>query len=594
MNFFKTLLASVIGVFIAMTLLMVILFAILISTSTQPEPHIQSDSVLTINLSGTIPAKATDDPFRDVFSGQPEKISLDRLKSNLEKAAADERISGIWLRINRMSTSWATLEAIHQLLNEFREESGKFIVASGSDIGMNEAAYFLATAADSIYLPPESYFELNGFSIQTSYYRDLLEKIGVEPEIRQVGAYKSATEPFLRNESSPENREQLEALLDHVNELFTTAVADRRNITADRLNELMNEIPENGVERAYEEGLIDAIAYRHDIEHSIRERLGLEEDDEIRTVSWSRYNRVTESSAGVERETGDGQIAVIYASGAILPQAITGPFDTTPTITATNVRSSLDAALEDDDIKAIVFHIDSGGGAVSTSELIHEQLKEAAKEKPVIAYLGNVAASGGYYIAMGSDFVMASPSTITGSIGIYNLMFNTQELYNDRLGIYFDSFKTHEHSDINSMSRPLTDSERDALQRSIEHGYETFLNRVANNREMSREAVHELAQGRVWTGADAYERQLVDQLGTLDDAIAVAADRADIVNYGIRTWPERKDLFELLFQSADASIRGWVQSLLPGQAEEIMQVEEMIRHYSGQHWAILPVRYTID
>ncbi|MEX2572958.1 MAG: signal peptide peptidase SppA [Balneolaceae bacterium] len=594
MNFIKTFLASVLGTVIGLFLLLFILFVSLVSTSGETEPHIRSNTVLTLELSGGIPARLADDPFRDLIETTPgDRLSLELLKNNLEKAAADDRITGIWLKVNRISESWGNLETAYHYLNEFREQSGKFIYASTDDLGMNENAYFLASTADSIFSPPQTYFEFNGFVVQTSYYKDMLDRIGIEPEIMRVGSYKSAVEPFIREDSSPEHREQMMSILNSTSGTFVSAVEDRRNTPAGRINELMEEIPENSVEWALEAGLIDAIAHPHEVEATLRNRLGLDDDADIRTVSLNRYNRVESGSAGLEESGGGNRIAVIYASGIIIPEPVGGPFSNDPVITASNIRESLEASLDDDDVKAIVLHIDSGGGAVSTSELIWGHIREAAEKKPLIAYMGNVAASGGYYIAMGADTVMASPNTITGSIGIYNLMFNSRELFNDKLGIDFSEFKTHEHADMALMNRPLSESERRALQRSVENGYETFLDRVAAGRDMTRDEVHEVARGRVWTGTQAREVNLIDLLGTLDDAIAVAAEKADIEEYGIVTYPERKNIMDMLFRSTGARVSGWIRSLVP-YPDDILTVEQLMKHNAGKNWALLPVNYTID
>lgn len=594
MNFLKTFLASILGTVIGVSLLFFILFVAIASSSGETEPYIRSNTVLTIQLSGDIPARIEHDPFSELFpSDSGDRVSLERLKNNLEKAAEDDRIPGVWIKLNHLAASWANLETAYNYLDEFKQESGKFIYASTDDFGMNESAYFLSTLADSIFSPPETFFEFNGFVIQTIYFKNMLDKLGIEPEIVRVGRYKSAVESFRREESSPENREQLMSILDTASDTFISAV-EKRELSEQKIHGLMNEIPENSVEWAKEEGLIDVIAHPYEVENTIKTRLEIEDDETLHTVSLNRYNRVTSSAAGIESIETDNRIAVIYASGIIIPEAMAGgPFSTDPTITAEGIQKSLKSSLDDDDVKAIVIHINSGGGAVSTSELIWGHIREASKKKPVIAYMGNVAASGGYYIAMGADSVMAAPNTITGSIGIYNLLFNTQEFYNDKIGINFEEFKTHDHADINLMTRPLTPSEREAIQRSVEDGYETFLNRVAEGRNMTRDEVHEVGQGRVWTGIKAYELNLVDLLGDLEDAVAVAADKADIEEYRLVTYPERKELIEILFSSTEAKVSNWIRSLIP-YSNEIQTVEQLMQHNIGRNWAIMPVQFTVD
>lgn len=593
MNFFKTFFASILGTIIGLMLLFFIFFIAIVSSSGEPEPYIRSNTILTVELSGNIPARTYQDPFQELFAGSaPPVISLEMLKSNLEKAAADDNIAGVWLKLNQVTSSWANLETAYQYLNEFRE-SGKFLYASTDDIGMNENAYYLASAADSVFSPPVTSFEFNGFVMQTTYYKEMLDKIGVEPEIRRVGEYKSAVEPYLREDSSPENREQISVLIDNVNETFSEAVQNKSGLSPDQINSLMNDIPEDDVARAHEYGLIDAIAYPAELEQQIKNRIGEEEDRSLRTVTIQRYNRVSSRSAGLDAPDTDNRIAVIYASGMIIPEIATGIFNNEAVITANGIKKSLDSALDDDNIKAVVLHINSGGGAATTSDLIWHHLQEASAKKPVVAYMGNVAASGGYYIAMGANRVVASSNTITGSIGIYSMMFNTQELYNDKLGINFEEFKSHEHSDLYLMTRPLTSSEREALQRNVRNGYETFLSRVSGSRDMTRDEVHELAQGRIWTGEDALNNGLVDQLGSLTTALESAAELAEIDEYGTIVYPERKDLFEVLLGSAQTRIQTWTESLIP-YSKEIRTVEQLMNHNVGRNWMVLPVTFTID
>lgn len=593
MSFFKTFLASVLGTFLALFLILLVLTAGLMSSSSQPEPYLQEGTVLTIDLSGTIPARTIQDPLQELLSGPQRSVSLERLKESLEKAASDDRIAGVWITASRITTSWATLESARDYLEQFREESDKFLYFTTNDIGMNESAYFLASAADSIFFPPETYFEFNGFAIQTSYYSELLDMIGIDPEIIRAGSYKSAVEPFLRTDSSPENREQLTAILNSVSDTFRNAVSSGRGLSPEQIDRQLNELPENSIEYALDTGLIDGIAYRHEVEQIIQERLQFGEEDELHTTSIARYSRVSASSAGLSEPSTDNRIAVIHASGMIVPSSIETPFSSGPMITDRNIRESLEDALENDQVKSIVIHIDSGGGATSTSELIYKQIREAAKKKPVVAYLGNVAASGGYYIAMGANQVISSPNTITGSIGVYNMMFNTSSLYNDHLGIFFETFKTHDHADMNVMTRPLTDGERMAVRRRVESTYDRFLDIVSESRGMNRNEVHEVAQGRVWTGQDASQRGLVDQLGDLQDAVVRAAELAEIEEYRLLNYPKPKDLFQVLFQSADASVRSWLSDTIPFYGEH-KQVEDLVRHHANRNWAVMPVKFHIQ
>jgi len=454
MKFLKTFLASLLGTIIGIMLLLLIVFATLVSSSSDPEPYVRSNTVLSFTLSGDIPAHVSPDPFEELFNPSGgAKVSLASLKRNLEKAAAHDEIEGVWIKTNQVSASWANLESAYDYLRDFKE-SGKFLYFSTDDIGMNEKAYFLASLADSVFTPPETNFEFNGFVAQISFYREMLDKIGIEPAIFRVGKYKSAVEPFMQRESSPESEEQIREILNAASERFVLAMEERTGKSAAEINEMLNSPPVNRLQFALDNGLVDAFAYDDEIEEIIKDRIGLEEDDDLRTISFGRYSRVTGSTAGLDVPSGDNKIAVIYASGAIMPDLGQSPFGNQNVITASAVRSQLTSALDDDNVKAIVLHVNSGGGAATTSDLIWNDVRKAAEKKPVIASMGSVAASGGYYIAAGADTIVAGANTITGSIGIFNLLFNSEELFNENLGIEFDTFKTHEYADLFDLTRP--------------------------------------------------------------------------------------------------------------------------------------------
>ncbi len=595
MKFFKTFLASILGTILGILLLILILFGVIVSSSSEAEPYVRSNTVLTFDISGDIPARVSPDPFEELFNPTAgPRVSLQSLKRNLEKAAADDNIEGVWITTNLVTASWANLETAYNYIQKFRE-SGKFVYFNTDDIGMNEKAYYLASAADSVFTPPETNFEFDGFVTQFSFYSGFFDKIGLEPEIVRVGEYKSAVEPFMNEEASPESREQTREILDGANNQFVNAMTARTGKSAEEINEMMNSAPVNRLQFAKDNGLIDEFAYPNEIEQHIKNRLGLEEDDELQTINFARYSRVTGSSAGLEDPDTSDKIAVIYTSGMITPSFDDSPFGQSSGITAKGVKRQIDSALDDDDVKAIVFHINSGGGAPSTSDLIWNMLREASEKKPVIASMGSVAASGGYYIAIGADRVLASQNSITGSIGIFSLLFNTQELYNDKLGIQFENMKTHEYADLYDFTRPFTDAERNIVEQNVERGYESFLQVVAESRGMTRDEVHELAQGRVYTGERAAELGLIDEVGDVDRAIEVAAEMAEIEEYNLDIYPKRKDIFETLFSSANTRIYNWTQSFLP---EPIRQNSNDIRHLmnqpAGQNWMLLPVEIDVN
>jgi protease-4 len=596
MKFLKTFLASILGTLTALLILLFIGFGIIVSSSSEPEPYIRSNTVLSFTMSGDIPARTVTDPFEELFNPSiGASLSLQSMKENLQKAAADDNIEGIWVKTNFLSASWANLETAYSYLEEFKE-SGKFLYFSTDDIGMNEKSYFLASLADSVFSPPETGFEFDGFVGQVTFYRDMLDKIGIEPEIFRVGEYKSAVEPFLQMESSPESEEQLRAILNAASTRFVEAVEKRTGKSASEINELLSSPPVNRLQFALDNGLIDAFAYYDEVEAIIKERVGIEADDDLETVSFGRYSRVSNSSAGLETPDTNDKIAVIYASGAIMPQLVSSPFAGESGINAKSVRSQFESALNDDDVKAIVFHVNSGGGAATTSDLIWHDVRRAAEQKPVIASMGSVAASGGYYIAAGADTIVASENTITGSIGIFNLLFNTQEMFNENIGIAFESFETHEYADLFDLTRPFTSSESRVIQQNVERGYDSFVNRMAESRGMTYEEIDNVARGRVWTGVDAQERGLVDVLGGIDRAIEIAAEKAGIETFKLDSYPKQKDIFQELFASGNTQLQMFMMNLLPEplKREEAQDLMMLMNQPKGSNWAILPIRFDVN
>ena len=590
MKFLKTFLASLLGTIIGIAVLLFVLFLVISSSSSEPEPYVRANTVLEIELTGNIPARSLSNPFEELFQTGKESPSLQNLKSNLEKAASDENIAGVWVKTNFVAASWANLESVHGYLDKYKQ-SGKFLYFSTDDIGINEKAYFLATAADSIFSPEETMFEFDGFFAQLSFYKGTMEKLGIEPEIIRVGKYKSAIEPFIQEESSPESREQLSAILNSASNRFISAVEQKTGMSAGEIDEMLNRVPDRSVERAFENGLIDVLAYPDQVEKQIKSRIGLDEDEDLKKISFSRYNRVKSSSAGVDKPDTENRIAVIYSSGTILPDIQQSPLEDQAVITASGIRDQLNDIKEDDNVKGIVIYINSPGGSASTSDLIWHYLKET--ELPVVAVMGSVAASGGYYMAVGADTIVADANTITGSIGVFSLLVNTQDFYNEKLGITFDEIKTHDHADIFTLTRPLTEAEKRGLQNGVDKTYETFLNRVAESRGMTRDEVHEVAQGRVWTGGDAKEQNLVDIIGNLETGLDVAAEMAGVDEYRVVTFPKEKDIFTRLFGSANSQVQSWIQSFVPVY-EPVNDLAYIMKQPMGQTWAYLPIQFTIE
>jgi len=590
LRFLGNLFTTVLGIFISFFILFLIMIGIIASQSSKPTTYVRSNSVLNITLSGSLPERVTDDPFQEILEPESPKISTQMIRENLKKAANDDRIKGIVLELKSVSASWATLQEIHRNLVQFKE-SGKFIYAYTDDMGMDEAAYYIATAADKIMSPPESFFEFDGFYVQGEFYKNLFEKVGVKPEITRYGKYKSAIEPYIRTNFSNESREQLGAILSNNMDEFLGTISKSRSLSTDELNAFLNAAPDLNVHKAYERKLIDSLVYPNQFEHILKEKLEIKSSSKLNKVSLKSYNLAVVNS---ETPTYDGKVAVIFAEGIIVPQS-PNQFDKTGYLTYKDIDKAVDKALENKDIKAIVLRINSPGGSGTTADLMWNKLKTAKEKVPVIASMGSVAASGGYYIAVAADTIFAENTTITGSIGVFSTKFNLENLAEEKIGITFDEVKTHTHADWINPFRSFTKEEDGAFQNMVNQFYETFLDRCDEGRLLNREQIHALAQGRVWSGKDAQENGLVDVIGGLDDAIAFAAKKGGLDSYEVVNYPKPKSLIEQIMAGSNQTllkITGLNSSKLPLAYLEMMEIWQNKYRKPAIH-ALLPIEITI-
>lgn len=524
-----------------------------------------------------LPSHETQNPLDELFNQQNnDKVSLETLKENLDKAEAHDNVKGVWLEIDFMNESWANLQEAHRLISTFRDSSDKFVYANTNDLGYNEKGYYLATAADSVFAPPESFFEFDGFFSQVTFFDGAFEKLGIDAEVIRHGKYKGAVEPFFRKDLSEENEYQLTQILNQANNTFLEKVSNKTGRSIEELNNLLNSQPNLTTKFGFDEGLIDSLVYSDELSSHIKNRIGVDESGSLKTISFNRYKKVSSSSAGLSTPSASDKIAVVYANGPIMPDVNSdSPFDNQQYITVKFMEEQLEDIREDDDVKALVLRINSPGGSGSTSDAIWRMLQETKNDIPVVVSMGGVAASGGYYIAMAGDSIVAEPTTITGSIGVFATKFNTQQLFNDKLGITFDEVKTHEHADWMLPTRDLSSSEEKAFQQYIDQFYQTFITKAAEDRNMSVDEMDELAQGRVWVGADAQENGLVDELGGLDKALALAAEKAEIEEYKISKYPEPKTFYELLMGSAATEAK----AMLPNSwfmADEVKEIDQQL------------------
>ena len=587
MRFLSTLVASTLGVILAFGLLFVflLLFFFALAASSDQTPSVRTNSALVINLSGPIPELASDDPLTQAFGGGAA-YDLRDLQMGLQKAAVDDRINAVWLQVTGVGGSWATLEEVRRALQTFKE-SGKPIYASSDDFTISEAGYFVASVADSVFAQREGIFEFNGFTLTQPFFQGTLDKLEVEPQVVRAGSFKSAVEPFTRTGLSPENREQLSSILGDINSRFMEAIAESRGLSVTELQRLVFEGAIFTADEAAEAGLLDALLYHDEVVDLMKNRIGnYDEDDDLRTVSLSSYNRVPASDAGLEMGD-EGEIAIVYAVGSIVngDGGESDPFSGQQQLAPLPFRDAIKTAREDEDVRAVVVRVNSPGGSASASEAIWREIELTQREKPVIISMGDYAASGGYWISTPADSIVADPLTLTGSIGVFMLGFNAKGFFNDKLGITFDGVETGPYADMFSGIEGFEDGERRLAERFVQDTYQAFLEKVAESRGLTTDQVDEIAQGRVWTGRQAKEVGLVDVLGGLDDAVRIAAERVGLEKgtYRTRILPRPKTFPERLASALEVrAARAWLdvrttpaERFLHEQAQTLQALEEM-------------------
>ncbi|MCK0147771.1 signal peptide peptidase SppA [Arenibacter sp. F26102] len=533
MNFLRNLLAAIIGCLIAFGI-MFVMFLVLAALIGRGEDTVvvKNNSVLEIQLQTPISDYVGMDdsnPFAGLFS---VKQGLDDILHAIRVAKDDNKIKGISLNNNVLMAGLSQTKAIRDALIEF-EGSGKFIYAYGDFYTQKD--YYLASVAKEIFLNPVGALEFKGLSTEVLFFKDLQEKTGVKMEVIRHGKYKSAVEPFLANEMSDANRTQIKELLDALWDSMLTNISDSRNISIENLNHIADTLGTRTPKYAALSGLIDDVIFFDEYESKIKEALAIEDDMDINYVGISDY---INTASKIKINSGKGKIAVIYAQGEIWYGE--GGSDV---IGQGIINDALKKAREDDDVKAIVLRVNSPGGSALASDIIWREIEITKQSKPVVVSMGDVAASGGYYIAAGADKIFAEPTTITGSIGVFGTVPNISELAKN-MGVNAEQVGTNQNSVEYSLFEPMNDNFRNNVLEGIEATYETFLDRVAQGRGISIAQADSLAQGRVWSGVDALRLGLVDELGGLDEAIAEAAKMVNLDNYSVRKLPKYKSDFE--------------------------------------------------
>jgi len=576
-NFLIYTLATITGIILASIIFFFIMLAsisVMVASGEKPA-SISNNSVLVLKTGVPIPDRTDSNPFAgfDVlnmtFSPVP---GLNDILKNIKKASSDPKIKGILIENGLLASGWATTEEIRNALLKFREESGKFVIAY-SDYVLLQEAYYLSTAADRIYINPSSMIDFKGLSGEVMFYKKALEKLGIEVQVTRHGKFKGAVEPFILDELSKENREQIK---DYVGSIWSHTVkmmSESRGISEAELNNLADKLAGFVPDEALKNKLVDGLLFRDAVLDTLKSLSGLKEDDKLNIVSMTRYTKVPDPKKPVP---GKNRIALIYASGNI----VTGKGNEY-NIGGSHYAEVIRKERKDSAVKAIVMRVNSPGGSAVASDIIWRELELAASVKPVVISMGNYAASGGYFISAPGTKIFADPTTISGSIGVFGLLPNTGKLLEQKIGITTESVNTNAYSDFPSVYRPMNAYEKEIMQMSIEKVYSDFVSKVASGRKMSEAAVDSIGQGRVWSGSRAKTIGLVDEMGGLQDAINEAAALAGIETYSIRELPAIEDPYTRLLNqlSGDVKLRSLRKEL--GEFSRIINELEELKNLSG-------------
>jgi len=539
-NFFKILLASFVANFLLLVLFIVFVVVVMGSMLSKSEEPISIDSgsILKLNLDKPIVDRANENSLSKFNTGflsfgMDESLGLDKLLAYIDKAATDENIKGICIDVTSVNAGWATVDEIRNAIIKFRK-SGKFVV-SYSDI-YDQKAYYLASASDKVMLSPQGMLLLNGLESGRMFYKKALDKLGVEAVVIRHGKFKSYVEPYILDKMSDENRLQTMTYLNSIWNHVLTGIATERKLNADSLNRLVSALAIRNPETAIKYRLIDSLMYKDEILNHLATLSG-DKGGKPKFVSFERYAQTAlpRTSKGLAHN----KIAVVYFTGEIVMGN-----GSDESIGSERFGKALREARADSSIKAVVIRINSGGGSALASENIWREVALTRKVKPVVASFGDVAASGGYYIAAEADTILASPVTITGSIGVFGLLVNTQKLMNDKLGINYDVAKTNPYADLGNPMRKMSDIEKAVLQQGVEDMYQTFVKRISDGRKLTKSYVDSIGQGRVWAGTNALSLKLIDGYAGLDSAVRIAAHRAKITDYRTVALPKLKDPIE--------------------------------------------------
>lgn len=538
-EFFKYVLATIVG-FICVTAFMgimslIMFFSIMATSDTQPT--VSDGSVLRIELNGTVSERATENPFAELMGNKAlASQGLDDLLKAIKVAKTNDKIKGIYLEGGLLSADFASLEELRKALVDFKQ-SKKFVVAYADQY--TQGSYYLASAADKVWLNPSGMLDWHGIASQPIFFTDLMKKVGVKMQVFKVGTFKSAVEPYILTEMSEPNRQQVQSFIGDIWQHFCQDVSASRKISTDSLNAFADRYVTFAEANDYVRlKMVDELTYIDQVRTKLQK---LSQQDKVNFISPAELAKLDMPASS------SNDIAIYYAEGTIVDVSTQSPLNSTQSeIVGSKVVSDLDKLAKDESVKAVVLRINSGGGSAYASEQMWRAVQQLKAKKPVVVSMSGMAASGGYYLSCGADYIVADKTTLTGSIGIFGMVPDASELLTDKLGLHFDVVKTNVSSDFGAMGRGFNAAESAAMQNYVNRGYRLFLKRVADGRKMTPEQVDKIAQGRVWTGNQALKIKLVDKLGTLNDAVAEAAKRAKLQDYAICTFPAKTPWFEQL------------------------------------------------
>jgi protease-4 len=575
-TFLKYTLATITGIILTSFLFFITMIAglsALIASGDKPV-SVSDNSILVLKAGVTIPDRGNQNPlagvdlFNMTFTPAP---GLNEILQNIEKASADSKIKGILIENGLLSSGWATTGEIRNALEKFRT-GGKFVI-SYSDYVLTQECYYLSTVANKIYINPGSMIDFKGLSSEIMFYKKALDKIGVEVQVTRHGKFKGAVEPFILDKLSEENKAQIKDYMGSIWNHIVATISESRNIPADKLNLLADNLTGNIAENALKSNLVDGLMFRDGLIDTLKSLSGISTDKDLNLVSMSKYSKVPDPARTI---SGKNRIAVVYASGTI----VTGKGN------ENNIGGNYYADLIrkerlDTSVKAIVLRVNSPGGNAIASDIMWRELELAAKAKPVVVSMGNYAASGGYFISAPATKIYASPTTISGSIGVFGLIPNAGKLLEQKLGLSTEIVSTNKNSEFPSIYRPMSSYEKEVMQMSIEKVYSEFVGKVASGRKMSAEAVDSIGQGRVWSGTSAIKIGLVDEIGGLNAAIKGAAGLAGINTYSIRELPVLEDPYTRLLSQFGGEIRMSILKKELGESVKYFNIVQEISELSG-------------